>query len=564
MPILQCKATGAGTSMISPKNIIDSSRRSSLQYSAISASDLADYMDGIRMMESLHSYRYRNTVDVDALASFDDSSLSEMSTNADSTAAEQAAQAEQERYYQEAEAKVHAQPQEGEDTLMDISQSNPNAAASGTLRTKPQPQKQQEDIMNLPPRNPYGFFSGNTAANSSFVIPRPRPVGGNYLQQDPEGLRPLGPQKDPSGKLIHEPSGRLINTASGRLIPEMQLQQQKQQQQQKPKDDDSRTTFATSRTTQSSAGTGPIRRLMVPCSGVESVCPSVLTADTDGLILMAQNGTTHHHPNIRTHKEFLLLVEFHWQSPKGPFGCHWPLTHQLLQPDHPTLPRVLQPYLRPHHWQIFLQAVLKLVYRDHRMGFLYIVLGMLANLAGVAYLFYAMVPIPGHPDKVLNWPIALATGFGLLTGGVCLCVWGRANRGGIIWQQDMDAICANTSHQIKGLTIRFRTEDSLLLQQGNGDNKDIDCHNLAFGLEFFCSDADEEEDPTQSTTHPTNQYASEDLGYIVGDQELPSSSMPPPSSTKAIAPPPSPYKLQRVVSRPMLASSPGEVEVGMV
>lgn len=205
-------------------------------------------------------------------------------------------------------------------------------------------------------------------------------------------------------------------------------------------------------------------------------------------------------------KEFLLLVQFHWKK------VSW--WRSVMENDQPSMPPFLMPYLHAKNWQLFLHAVERLAARNHFVGTIYVLLGLLALIAGFSYILYGVIPMGGY-KKFASVEIALGSGIALLIAGICLFVWGKANRaGGVVFHSDLESICENMSHQVQGITVHFRSAPGL--QQKPNNPAEVDTtKQLIFGIELFWTQ-DETED---STSYPAYAAVGSDEVLMGGKSE---------------------------------------------
>ena len=215
-------------------------------------------------------------------------------------------------------------------------------------------------------------------------------------------------------------------------------------------------------------------------------------------------------------KEFLASFQFQWKR-----ISFW---RTVMECDQLSLPPVLMPYLRPQHWQLFLNALQRLAARNHFVGTIYIFLGIWAILAGIAYVLYGAIPM--DYEKFCSMEIALGSGVALLIVGVCLCAWGRANRaGGVVFESDLENMCENMSQQVPGLQVQFKSPSTMVPKEGKAEDASKDPKPI-FGVELFCI-----EDVTESTAGTGQSYlmpesdaaafGSADFSYMSGLTSVP-------------------------------------------
>lgn len=316
--------------------------------------------------------------------------------------------------------------------------------------------------------------------------------------------------RDPNGNLFHNPSGQVINKTSGRLMNEDSDEEEgmldlmmsstaiTMRRPSMAQSDvcPSEATFKSTRSVALDSVTGqpkPMRKLSFPAHLTQSM-RSGISEYTDGLMMArdARGRKIYTQPD----EEFLLSVEFHWKEKYG-FG---------LLCEHPSLPTVLRPYMAIGHWRVFTEAAMRLATRNYVTGTIYSCLGVLSVTVSVAYILYGV--IPSDLGKYVAQHISIGAGIALLVAGICLSVWGWANRGGILMVQDMEAVCASASEQVTGMTIQYRPAEVLLERRKEEFESD---KTLVFGIEIFCC-----EDATDEMTNNDSDHSPSDPLGLAG------------------------------------------------
>lgn len=199
----------------------------------------------------------------------------------------------------------------------------------------------------------------------------------------------------------------------------------------------------------------------------------------------------------RPHEDFVLLVNFKWEGRSK---------KRELVSDKPRMPSMLDDYMNAGHWQVLLQAAIQLASRNHRVGTLWLCLGVVAFAFGTTFAAYGLMPLE-QEQRFAAWHVPVGIGLALVFAGICLGIWGRANRpGGVLFTQDMHALCANASEQVAGLNFQYRSVAS----EGH------ESRSWVFGLDVCCNEGEDQTECVSS--YPPSSPATSDHNDDVGSE----------------------------------------------